>query len=272
MLGFQIWKAKAWILGAIRLAQLPKVNHKCVIGLCCSNGSGDLDYAKAMNATVFRADMGIYQNGMPPKQTWVLIPSENNTFSIASTIAAIDSSQEERPMFYAVGNERDDLTYSFIDEIRGYLRENRKRIIVTKGAHRACTEKAGSICYYEYLTGKRHLDSDTTAPHLLHFYLHPSWEKGNKFDNWKRKCLLTYIVTELKDRGVWYIIVDEAHDGSNTRPGYKPQVTDSGSPGEPVYASKEGWDEIVDLCTRLGVYSVHYYQASNLGYEGNTVI
>lgn len=261
---FQLWKLKAIVIGLYILATTKKGSGKTLKGLCCPNAVDDCQWMDQFGSDIHRVNIE-HGRSIEMFNYWVLVPSENTPEKIADSIIKFQSLTEENPKFYAIGNENNNLTTDFIRQVRYDIRSknNKHTMTVVKAAHTSCVEHAGQAIYYEYLTDKRELDLPS-LPHLLHFYLKPEWEYA-WIENLKRKALFTYIVKSLQNRGYNYMVVDEVHAGSTQKPDYPIH-------GDFVYCSKKGWEDIYNLCDKLGVTSCHYYHAPFLGYDGNTIL
>lgn len=236
------------------------------IGLCIAN---DIDnkYIEKLGAKCVRvSDVVVYSWIKKNEATpfWVTVGTrEDSNFIIANKIVILNDSLKRKPLFYAVINEDNDTDFERINDIRKIVNSTNTNtpIIVVKGSHTACTESAARKIYEDYFKNKKKFVSE--AVHILHFYLKPHGE--NYLENTKRKYYLSYIVKNLRKLGVKKIILGECHDGDKTKPGF-PDENDF------VYASKEGLWEIQDIASVLSISTIHYYQSSFLGKEGNTVL
>lgn len=196
---------------------------------------------------------------------WIIIGQPSDTiFDIAKNIVDLNSTLEIKPKFYACINEDNTNSYEKVEAIRNQVKNLQSDfpIPIVKGPTSACIEGGAFPIYEDYFSGNKRLDVED--PHILHFYLAP-WNISNLFENYRRIYLLTYIVIELKKRGVKNIIIAESHDASMTKSGYPEQ-------GDFVYASKEGQDKIEEVASKLGISYVGYYQSAFLHYDGNTVL
>lgn len=170
-----------------------------------------------------------------------------------------------KPKFFSVINEMNEYTYDNLAEVVEVLTSNHYEFFVPiiKGPHTGITESAGLKQYFEYFDGER---LDITEYHDIHYYEKFYKATDSKFNNILKRALLTYILIRLNMKGIpaSKVIISEAHDGTTQ---FKGVIH-----GDYVFATKEGWADIEEVASNLGVKAVLYYHAAFLTYQGNTVL
>lgn len=234
------------------------------VGVCSPNGVGDDETADKLLAKIVRVEYeDAVEYSLNGKHSFFVTvgSSSESPQQIADKISQVWLNSPRKPAFFAVTNEENEYMFEDVYEIRKRLPAH---INVIKGAHSAAVENAGEAVYDAYFKGDRSLDDRKDLPHLLHFYLKPTWKPFNFFENLKRMALLAYTVRELQKRGYINLWITESHDGTT-------ESDQLGPHGDFVYASGWGFKKIINLAANLGVTHVFYYQAPFPNYKGNTM-
>lgn len=247
------------------MSEMLNKKHDVRIGTCSPNGIGDDDLVAKLGASIVRVphDQAVLYSQEGKYEYFVTIgSSRDSNEAIADAINKMWNEMSRKPLFFAVTNEENEFLTEDVYHIREHVKPN---ITVIKGAHSAAVENAGEAVYDSYFNDTRTLDEKKLLPHLLHFYLTPTWKKFNFVENFKRKALLAYTVHQLKKRGYHNLWITEAHDGTTKSKTLEPH-------GDYVYASGWGFKEIVKLSRHIGVNHVFYYQSPYPYYKGNTML
>lgn len=267
-----------FLLGLFYLLKAEAMPRRDVvqIGSCLPDGEGNAHQAELMGATsAFRLPHQHalrFSNQDKFKPWYVTIgTSKDDPKMIADRIKELNSMMgPNKPWFWVIGNEEnrhdnEQFVSEHFKKVLEYVPEDQRAFIV-KGSLAAAVESHGWKVYVEALKNESNFakvfDTDRRKPHIIHAYLAPTWKLGSAPENFKRKVRMAYIVTKLKKMG-FRVILGETHDGSYSRKGMPDH-------GDLVYQSGAGFRSIVTLSTQLGIDLVMHYQASMLGYQGNT--
>jgi hypothetical protein len=270
--GFTLWETKAFLEGRIILEKLKNkgTSFQTIQGCAMANGAGDLQKANQFGAKYYRFTIKQALQLSASDQLsgpYILLAGGSSGDGDFQNLA--DSIQDAwnrvviKPSLILCSNEQNEISYQLARNVRSVLS---LPVPIAKGPYTSVVENAGKNKYYDVFRGKLSLD-DSNIPEVFNYYQKPAWRKdpGTKFENFRRRSIFAYIVSELKKKGVQKFVITEAHDGSTTRDGYPQQ-------GDYVYASREGWNTIVEICNLLGVEVVCYYMAPFIGQPGNTMV
>ena len=246
-------------------------------GLCIANNPGDEANAERFKPRMARVSytperMGAFSKWANEQAVdfYVQCGQESNT-DAQNAREIVDCEREldglKKPRFYSLVNEANDYSYLRVNKTinlvhikLGYLP------VIVKGAHTAIDESAAMKKYVEYAS-KPMPELSMYQPHVIHMYFKPfDGSLDSRINNLLKKFYLTFMLVRLNSMGIpaCNIVIGETHDASKTRKGFPDH-------GDYVYSTKEGWEFIEKLCSKLGIDAACYYHAPFLGYEGNTV-
>jgi hypothetical protein len=246
------------------------------VGSCLPDGEGNAEQAALMGATAaFRLphQHALQFSRQDRYKPWYVTvgTSKDDPKAVADKIVHLNKMMgHNKPQYFVVGNEEnrhdsEAFVKDHFDAVMNSLPEDLRPFIV-KGSLASAVESHGWKVYTQALKNEEEFakvfDTNRNKPHFIHAYLAPTWKLGSAPENFKRMVRLAYIVTKLKKMG-FKVILGETHDGSYTRKGMPDH-------GDLIYQSGAGFRQIVTLSTQLGIDLVMHYQASMLGYAGNT--
>ncbi|MDZ4810771.1 MAG: hypothetical protein SGI96_21250 [Bacteroidota bacterium] len=299
---FFFWNLKAIVVGYFRYKEIMKGPQimKTTVGACMPNGDGDFEKANKMGAAFYR--FGINEakkvkNISSMSGPYALLMdgvSDKEYLALAERIRDAWNTLKIKPEIILCSNENNHISYTTPKNVRAIL-NNTIHVPIVKGPFRCAVESDARKKYYRLLKNKSELDSPR-LPEVFNYYEKPHWE-GNKRENLRRRCVFTYIVTELRKYGITTFYVTEFHDGTKEKVIVIPKkelrpftINTEGSKdgdeivqdygvvyavkrheGDFVFASKDGIESILNFFGRLEIRAAMYYCAPFIGRNGNTV-